>query len=135
MRASIPLRIEKDSGIPLYIQVERQIRLLIQQGVLKGGDLMPTVRALAVELGVNSNTVSRVYRDLQQANLLVLRRGVGTFVSDKVTAKAPHQRELKQLDKKVDELIALRRRLRISPLMLPELIESRCREQQADSRA
>ena len=44
---------------------------------------MPTVRALAVDLGVNANTVARVYRDLQSQGVLRLERGVGTFVADR----------------------------------------------------
>src|SRR4051812_13767554 len=110
MGSSMPFRIQKDSGIPLYIQLDGQIRLLLQQGDLQPGDMMPTVRALAVELGINSNTVARVYRDLQQAGVLVLRRGVGTFVSEELTAKALHRKELVQLDRQVDELITLCRR-------------------------
>jgi GntR family transcriptional regulator len=125
MDASLPIQIQKDSGIPLYIQVERQIRLLIQQGLLRPGDLMPTVRELAVELGINSNTVSRVYRDLQQGGILVLKRGVGSFVSDSVSSKTLRRKELQQLDRKVDELIGFCRRLQISPLILSQLIETR----------
>jgi GntR family transcriptional regulator len=125
MGSSMPFQIRKDSGIPLYIQLESQIRLLIQQGELQPGDPMPTVRALAVELGINSNTVARVYRDLQQAGVLVLTRGVGTFVSEDLTAKALQRKELQQLDRKVDELITLCRRLRIAPRILSQLIESR----------
>lgn len=125
MAASIPVQIQKDNGIPLYIQIEQQIRLLIQQGVLHPGDLLPTVRALAVQLGINSNTVSRVYRDLQHAGVLVLKRGVGTFVSDKVVAKALPRRELQQLDRKVDELIVLCRRMQVAPGILSQLIKTR----------
>ena len=125
MGSSMPFQIQKDSGIPLYVQLEGQIRLLLQQGDLQPGDMMPTVRALAVELGINSNTVARVYRDLQQAGVLVLRRGVGTFVSEELTAKALHRKELVQLDRKVDELITLCRRLQISPRILSQFIESR----------
>jgi GntR family transcriptional regulator len=125
MGSSMPFQIQKDSGIPLYIQLEGQIRLLLQQGDLQPGDMMPTVRALAVELGINSNTVARVYRDLQQAGVLVLRRGVGTFVSEDLTAKALHRKELETLDRKVDELITLCRRLQISSRILSQFIESR----------
>ena len=125
MGSSMQFQVQKDNGIPLYIQLEGQVRLLIQQGDLQPGDLMPTVRALAVELEVNSNTVARVYRDLQQAGVLVLRRGVGTFVSEDLTAKALPRKELQQLDRKVDELITLCRRLQISPLILSQFIESR----------
>ena len=125
MGSSMPFQIQKDSGIPLYIQLEGQVRLLLQQGDLQPGDMMPTVRALAVELGINSNTVARVYRDLQQAGVLVLRRGVGTFVSEDLTAKALHRKELEELDRKVDELITLCRRLQIAPRILSQFIESR----------
>src|SRR4051812_46837805 len=110
MGSSMPFQIQKDSGIPLYVQLESQVRMLLQQGDLQPGDMMPTVRALAVELGINSNTVARVYRDLQQAGVLVLRRGVGTFVSEDHTGKALHRKELETLDRKVDELITLCRR-------------------------
>ena len=132
---SIPLKIHKENGIPLYVQIERQIRLLIQQGVLQPGDLMPTVRALAVELGINSNTVSRVYRDLQHDGVLDLKRGVGTFVSDKVATKTLHRKQIQQLDRKVDELIELCRRLRISPLVLSQLIETRWQDAESTSGA
>ena len=128
MSGSIPVQVERDSGIPLYVQIERQIELLIQQAVLKPGDLMPTVRALAVQLSINSNTVSRVYRDLQHAGVLILKRGVGTFVSQTVTAKTLRRKELEQLDTKVNSLIGLCRRLQISPFILSQLIESRWRE-------
>ena len=128
MGESISMQIDRDSGIPLYVQIERQIELLIQQGVLKPGDPMPTVRALAVQLAINSNTVSRVYRDLQHAGVLILKRGVGTFVSDTVTAKTLRRKELEQLDTKVNSLIGLCRRLQISPFILSQLIESRWNE-------
>jgi GntR family transcriptional regulator len=125
MGGFLSLNLERDSGVPLYVQIERQIELLIQQGGLKPGDLMPTVRALAVELSINSNTVSRVYRDLQHAGILTLKRGVGTFVSETVTSKTLRRKELEQLDTKVDSLISLCRRLQISPFILSQLIESR----------
>ena len=128
MSGSIPVQIERDSGVPLYVQIERQIELLIQQGVLQPGGLLPTVRALAVELSINSNTVSRVYRDLQHAGILTLKRGIGTFVSENVSSKTLRRKELEQLDTKVDSLIRLCQRLEISPFILSQLIESRWKE-------
>jgi GntR family transcriptional regulator len=65
---------------PLYAQLERGLRAAIAAGRLKAGDQLPTVRQLAVDLQVNANTVARVYTDLEQANVLETRRGVGSFV-------------------------------------------------------
>ena len=121
----LPLQIQKNSGIPVYVQVEQQLRLLMLQGVLLPGDLLPTVRELAVELGVNSNTISRVYRDLQQAGLLVLQRGVGTFVSETIDRKPIRPKDLKGLVNKVDHLIDLAQSLGLTSSELGQLLETR----------
>lgn len=69
---SIKFHINNASGFPLYLQLEEQIRLYIRNGDLKKGDPLPTTREVAVELGVNMNTIVRVYRDLQAEGLLIL---------------------------------------------------------------
>jgi len=124
----LSVRINKTNGIPLYIQLEEQIRLLMHRGELKPGDLMPTVRELAVELEVNSNTVSRVYRDLQGEGLLILKRGVGTFVSDEGSVRPLSVRDVGVLEKKVDALIAISRRMKFTPIELFQFIETRWKE-------
>jgi DNA-binding transcriptional regulator YhcF (GntR family) len=73
-------KIDRASPLPVYAQLADQIRLLVRRGALSPGDPLPTVRELAVALGINANTVTRVYRDLQQEGLLRLERGLGTFV-------------------------------------------------------
>jgi GntR family transcriptional regulator len=124
----LPVQVNKHNGIPLYIQLEEQIRLLMHRGKLKPGDLMPTVRALAVELEVNSNTVSRVYRDLQNEGLLTLRRGVGTSVSDQTSLRPMSARDIGVLEKRVDSLIELSRRMNVTAIELFQLIETRWKE-------
>jgi GntR family transcriptional regulator len=65
---------------PLYAQLDRAIRLGISIGRLPPDTRLPTVRQLAVDLSVNSNTVAKVYRDLERAGVLETRRGIGTFI-------------------------------------------------------
>lgn len=124
----LPVQINKSNGIPLYIQLEEQIRLLIHRGKLQPGDLMPTVRALAVELEVNSNTVSRVYRDLQSEGLLTLRRGIGTSVSEQASVRPMSKRDIGVLERRVDALIELSRRMNVTAIELFQLIETRWKE-------
>jgi GntR family transcriptional regulator len=69
-----------DDPLPLYAQLEREIKLAVVLGTLKIGDQLPTVRQLAVDLRVNANTVARVYAELEREGLLSTRRGIGTFV-------------------------------------------------------
>lgn len=124
----LPVTINKTNGIPLYIQLEEQIRMLMHRGSLSPGDLMPTVRALAVDLEINSNTVSRVYRDLQTEGLLVLKRGVGTFVSVDSSVLPMSTRDAGTLERKVDALIELSQRMNVTSIELFQLIETRWRE-------
>ena len=65
---------------PLYAQLDRAIRLGISIGRLPTDAQLPTVRQLAVDLCINSNTVAKVYRDLERSGILETRRGIGTFI-------------------------------------------------------
>jgi GntR family transcriptional regulator len=97
------LRIEKGSAVPISRQIAQQIGSLCAAGSLAPGDRLPSVRELARDLGVNQNTILRVYERLCGDGLLEMRQGQGTFVAlaAKVNA-SPGQRkrlieELRQL--------------------------------------
>ena len=68
------------SDIPLYEQLIVQIKRLIMNGSLRQGDQLPTMRALAVDLGINFNTVARAYRSLDAEGFISTQHGRGTFV-------------------------------------------------------
>jgi GntR family transcriptional regulator len=75
------LQIDSESKVPIYIQVEEQIRSLIAAGQLRPGDQLPTIRELAAELRVNYNTIARIYLDLDRDGVISTQRGRGTFVA------------------------------------------------------
>lgn len=124
---TLPIRIDKQSGIPIYVQLGERIRLLVHEGTLEPGEGMPTVRTLAVQLGINANTVARVYRELQSAGVLRLERGVGTFVADPGGAK-PSTADFRQLEEKIAEIIRLGRRAGMSAAEISQFIETRWQE-------
>ena len=124
----IKIDLDSESGVPVYIQLGEQIRILIRNGALKAGDLMPTTRGLAVELGINVNTVARVYRDLQASGHLDLRRGVGTFVAEGVQ-EPMERKQFKALEKKVGELIRISKAAGISPAELAQFITTKWKEE------
>lgn len=80
----MPVRFQLDtaSGVPFYRQVIDQTLAGIATGALAAGERLPTVRALAVELAVNLNTVARAYKELEIRGVLTTQQGSGTFVSD-----------------------------------------------------
>lgn len=78
----IDIKINKESGVPLYLQVKKQIMDLIKGGTLKVGNKMPTERELSEKLRVSRNTISSAYNDLEQEGVLKSYQGRGTFVAE-----------------------------------------------------
>ncbi len=74
--------LSKESGIPLYLQVKRQIMNQIRMGLLKVGQKMPTERELSDSLKVSRNTVSSAYKELEKEGVLKSYQGRGTFVAE-----------------------------------------------------
>lgn len=77
----IKFLLDYSSGMPIYRQIIDQIRFGIASGQLKLGEQLPTVRALAVELKVNLNTISKAYKELEIKNVLETQQGTGTFIN------------------------------------------------------
>ena len=76
------LQIDFRSGLPIYTQIVNQIQVQVFGGVLKPGDQLPTVRAMAEELRVNFNTVARAYRLLDEARIISTQQGRGTYITE-----------------------------------------------------
>ena len=81
MEVSHYLRIDRDSALPLAVQVAQQLRWLIVRGQASVGDRLPPVRQLADELGINMHTVRAAYQELSKAGLITSRPGTGTTVA------------------------------------------------------
>ena len=93
------------SGVPVYRQIIDQVVGSIAASALTGGDQLPTVRQLAVDLAINPNTVIRAYRELEIRGVLETQQGTGTFISHQTVQRngTERQRRLSQL---VGELAA-----------------------------
>lgn len=77
----IRFTLDPKTGVPFYRQIIDQIKFGIAKGNLKVGEQLPTVRALAVDLKVNLNTVAKAYKELEILNVLETQQGTGTFIS------------------------------------------------------
>lgn len=78
--STIDIKINKDSSVPLYLQIKKQIINLLKRNILKVGDKMPTERELSDKLKVSRNTISTAYNELEQEGILRSYQGRGTFV-------------------------------------------------------
>lgn len=81
-------RLSPSSGVPLYIQLMDQVKHAVETGALRAGDQLPTIRKLAEDLVMNSNTVIRAYRELEHEGVVELRHGAGAFISEAVIDRA-----------------------------------------------
>lgn len=87
------IKTDPESGVPLYLQIVKQVKRLVAHGALRPGDRLPAVRELALQLRINPNTVARAYRELQHAEIISPKWGEGSFIADGAAALAEKGRE------------------------------------------
>ena len=75
------LRVDADASTPLFDQLRTGVIDGVRAGALPPGTRLPTVRELAGQLGVATNTVARAYRELESAAIVETRGRFGTFIS------------------------------------------------------
>jgi GntR family transcriptional regulator len=98
-------RLDLHSGVPVYRQIIDQVLGGIAAATLTGGDQLPTVRQVAVDLAINPNTVARAYRELEIRGVLETQQGTGTFISHKKLKRDDVERE-RQLEQIVSDFVA-----------------------------
>lgn len=81
---------------PIYEQVRDGLRKLMVTGMLCPGDKLPSVRALAVELAINPNTIQRAYAQLETEGYILSVSGKGTFVAELQDQNALRRREVEE---------------------------------------
>ena len=81
----LPLRISASSGVPVYLQLEQQIKQAIASGLLHSGDALPSTRRAAAELRINPNTVARAFQNLEREGVIRTVPGGGTFVASEAS--------------------------------------------------
>ena len=115
----VSFSINTASGTPIDRQFVDQIRELVAGGALSRGDRLPSVRAVAAELGVNPMAVSRAYAQLARDGLLENRHGEGTgwVVTDGTVDPAD------AMGRRLEELVDAARRLGLSREQLVAAVE------------
>ena len=71
------IHISPTDGVPIYLQIVNQVKLLVASGRMASGDELPPIRTLAEKLTINPNTVARAYRELEVAGVVTKRRTAG----------------------------------------------------------
>ena len=120
------IHISLDDGVPIYLQIVKQIKYLVASGRLLSGEQLPPVRKLAEQLLVNPNTVARAYRELESARVLSSRQGAGVYVSDAGSPLTRRERN-KILNERIDILLTESRQMKVDVDEVIELLRQRSR--------
>ena len=78
----IVVLIGSHSRVPIYVQLKEQIIMLINTGIYKSNDQLPSIRSLSKELNINVNTIKRAFAELEVDKVVYSVPGKGIFVSE-----------------------------------------------------
>ena len=79
---------------PIFVQIRQRLIEMILKGVIPEGDVLPSVRQIAMDLEVNPLTVTKAYQSLVDLEIVEKRRGLGMYVAEGARAKLlAHERE------------------------------------------
>jgi DNA-binding transcriptional regulator YhcF (GntR family) len=123
MKPKATIRIDLASAVPAYRQIANALRALLVTGTFPIGEPLPTVRQLAVDLGVHHNTVAEAYRVLSEEGWLALRRRHGAIVLDRSRPTPPRQAR-RSLVQRLRELTAEAQAAGLSPGAIAESMRS-----------
>jgi GntR family transcriptional regulator len=115
--------IDPADALAIYDQVVRQVKFAVAGGVLKPGNLVPSVRELARELAINPNTVARAYQQLQADGVLQSVRGMGLEVSATAVKHCRSQRQ-KLIQTRVRQALSEARQSGLEQGELKQLVDN-----------
>lgn len=116
------IRLSNASDKPIYEQITEQLKLAIMNQVLAPGDILPSIRALAVELKISVMTTKRAYSDLERDGFIETVPGKGSFVSNK-NKDFLREQYMRQMEGHLAKAIALARAVNVSDTELKQLLQ------------
>jgi len=117
------VRVQPGLGVPIYLQIESQVKHAIAAAALKLDDAMPSVRKLAAELRINPNTVARAYRNLERDGILRTVPGGGCYVNSQSPGLMKSEK-LRRLRPMAMQLAVEAKQLRLARAELLQLLEN-----------
>lgn len=115
-------KIDLSNGLAIYQQVVRQVKFAIAGGVLRTGEMVPSVREVARELAINPNTVARAFRQLQADGVLESVRGMGLQVAAGAEGQCRSER-VEMIRERLQQVLVEARQSRLDADQLRALVK------------
>lgn len=115
--------ISSNSDLPIYLQIVNQIKDEILSGKIKENEMLPSMRALAKELGISFITTKRSYEELEKQGLINTIPGKGCFVSA-FNKEIVFEAKMREIEEKLEEAIDLSNMIGLTKEQLILTLES-----------
>jgi GntR family transcriptional regulator len=119
--------IEKNSAIPVIKQIQEQIKLSVAMGALKRGDILPSIRDIEKQTGVNRGQIHRAFLDLHRSGLLAPAPGKRTAVAVSAAAPDSVNKKCRELSQNIIKQI---RKIGISPIAFARYLSRNAQEEE-----
>ncbi len=116
------LHVNPSSGLPLYLQIEAQVKQAVAAAALKANDALPSVRKLAADLRINPNTVARAYQNLERDGVIRTVPGGGCYVADGMPGLLKTEK-VRRLRPHAQQIAVEGMQLRLAPEEILKLVE------------
>ena len=115
--------ISSNSDLPIYLQIVNQIKEQILSGKIEENQMLPSMRALAKDLGISFITTKRSYEELERQGLINTVPGKGCFVSN-FNKELVYEAKMREIEEKLEEAISLSNSLGLSKEDLVSILKS-----------
>lgn len=119
------LQLDYKSGVPICDQIVKGFIRMKALGLVDSGEQLPSVRALAVELCVNPNTIQKAYQILESSGIIYTVKGKGSFISDDAAANTA---VIMSAKKDFGEAVRKAAELGLTEAELTEIVRATCGE-------
>jgi GntR family transcriptional regulator len=116
------LHVNPSSGLPLYLQIEAQVKQAVAAAALKADDALPSVRKLAADLRINPNTVARAYQNLERDGVIRTVPGGGCYVADGMPGLLKTEK-IRRLRPHAQQIAVEGMQLRLAPEEILKLVQ------------
>lgn len=114
--------INENSPRPIYDQIVQAVKNSIVNHELQAGDILPSIRSLARNLGISVITIKRAYEELEKQGLIYSEQGKGFFVN-KVNQNLLLESRLKEYEKRLRDMIREAKGLGLSPEEVSDMVQ------------
>lgn len=115
------------SSKPIYEQIIEQMKLYVMQGVISPGDMIPSVRKLALDLKITPGTVAKAYQELERQGIIETIRGKGTFIASNPMVKENEER-LSDLKSRLSSIVLELKLMNYSEQSIEKLLHEICKD-------